>query len=138
MFERLDTFIEEESDEMFFTGGWGDDKIQELEQRIGNSFREELKVFIQKYGLLMGYGLEICACGRTGASQMVDDTISLRKCGLDNKYIVIMNNGEIVYCLDNETGKIVNWGLDNCEAYPEADDMESFIMTYLNEAKEDW
>lgn len=138
MFERLDEFMEEESDEMLATGGWGDDKISELEGELGNPFREELREFIRKYGLLMGYGVEIRACGRTGTSQMVEDTLRLRECGLDDKYIVIMNNDEIIYCLDNETGEIVNWGLDNGEAYPEADDMESFIMTQLEEAREDW
>ena len=69
---------------------------------------------------------------------MHEDTLRLRECGLDDKYIVIMNNDEIIYCLDNETGEIVNWGLDNGEAYPEADDLESFIMTQLEEAREDW
>ena len=138
MFEKLDEFIEEESDEMLVTGGWGDDKIQELEKEINLQFREELKEFIRKYCLLMGYGVEIRACGRTGKSPMVEDTLGLREDGLENKYIVIMNNGEIIYCMDNETGKIVNWGLDNGEAYPEANDLETFIMDQLEDARDNW
>ena len=46
MFEKLDEFIEENDDEMMATGGWGDDKIAELEAAAGLNFREEFKEFI--------------------------------------------------------------------------------------------
>ena len=58
MFEKLDCFIKDNSEEILITGGWGEDKISELEQKLNVSFREELKIFIRKYGLLMGYGVE--------------------------------------------------------------------------------
>ena len=68
----------------------------------------------------------------------VDATIRFRKLGLDDKYLVIEGDGELAYCFDNETGGIVNWGLDNLEIYPEADDLESFILEQLEEGKENW
>ena len=92
----------------------------------------------QKYGFLMGYGVEIAVCGKKGGSYTVDATLSFRKLGLDHKYLVIEGDGELAYCLDNETGGIVNWGLDNLEIYPEADDLESFILEQLEEGKENW
>lgn len=138
MFELLDSFIEDSSDEILITGGWDDSKISELEKELNLPFREEIKEFIRKYGLLMGYGVEIAMCGKNGKLYTVDATLSFRKVGLDDKYLVIEGDGELAYCFDNETGRIVNWGLDNMEIYPEADDLESFILTQLEEGKEDW
>lgn len=138
MFEQLERFIEDNSEEILITGGWDDNKISELEKELNISFREELKEFIRKYGLLMGYGVEIAVCGKNGGSHTVDATLSFRKLGLDDKYLVIEGDGELAYCLDNETGGIVNWGLDNLEIYPEADDLESFILEQLEEGKENW
>lgn len=138
MYEKLDEFIEENPDEMLVTGGWDNDKIAELENQVALSFRDEFKEFIRKYGLLMGYGVEIAACGRTGSSRVVESTIRFRELGLDKKYLVLDGDGELAYCLDNETGKIVNWGSDNGEVYSEADDMESFILAQLEAGKENW
>lgn len=138
MFEKLDCFIKDNSEEILITGGWGEDKISELEQKLNVSFREELKTFIRKYGLLMGYGVEIAVCGKHGGSRMVEVTQSFRKAGLDERYLVIEGDGELAYCLDNETGKIVNWGLDNLEVYPVADSLELFILDDLIEGKDNW
>lgn len=138
MFEQLDRFIEDNSEEILITGGWDDDKISELEKELNISFREELKIFIRKYGLLMGYGVEIAVCGKNGGSRVVEATNSFRKAGLGNKYLVIEGDGELAYCLDNESGEIVNWGLDNLEVYFVADDLESFILEQLEEGKKDW
>ena len=49
MFEKLDRFIKDNSEEILITGGWGEDKISELEQKLNVSFREELKIFIRRY-----------------------------------------------------------------------------------------
>ena len=136
MFEKLDRFIKDNSEEILITGGWGEDKISELEQKLNVSFREELKIFIRRYGLLMGYGVEIAVCGKNGGSRMVEATQNFRKAGLDERYLVIEGDGELAYCLDNESGKIVNWGLDNLEVYPVADNLESFILADLEEAKD--
>lgn len=135
MFEKLDKFIEENSDEILIAGGWGEEKISELEQKLNVSFREELKEFIRKYGLLMGYGVEIAVCGKNDGSRMVEATKSFRKAGLDERYLVIEGDGELAYCLDNENGKVVNWGLDNLEVYPVADNLEAFILDELEEGK---
>ena len=138
MFEKLDEFIEENDDEMMATGGWDDDKIAELEAAAGLNFREEFKEFIRRYGLLMGYGVEIAACGRTGNSRVVENTLRFREQGLEQKYLVLDGDGELAYCLDNETGEVVNWGSDNGEVYPEADNLESFLLSQLEDGKEDW
>ena len=138
MFEKLDRFIKDNSEEILITGGWGEDKISELEQKLNVSFWEELKIFIRRYGLLMGYGVEIAVCGKNGGSRMVEATQNFRKAGLDERYLVIEGDGELAYCLDNESGKIVNWGLDNLEVYPVADNLESFILDDLEEAKDNW
>ena len=48
MFEQLDRFIKENSEEILITGGWDDNKISELEKELNISFREEIKEFIKK------------------------------------------------------------------------------------------
>lgn len=136
MFELLDEFIKENQEEILVTGGWDDNKISELENALNLSFREELKVFIRKYGLLIGYGVEIAACDKNGGSDVVETANSFREYGLADKYIVIDGDGELAYCLDNETGEIVNWGLDSPEVYHTADNLEAFILEQLKEGKD--
>lgn len=138
MFEDLDKFIAENPEEVLVTGGWTDDKISELEKQLSIVFREEVEIFIRKYGVLIGYGVEIAACGRNGHSRFVEDTLRFRKNGLKKKYIVIEGDGELAYCLNNETGEIVNWGLDNLEVYPEAESLESFVLAQFKEGKMNW
>ena len=57
---------------------------------------------------------------------------------MEKKYIVIEGDGELAYCLNNETGEIVNWGLDNLEVYPEAESLESFVLAQFKEGKMNW
>lgn len=66
----------------------------------------------------MGYGVEIAACGGNGYSRFAEATFRFRRNGLEKKYIVIEGEGELAYCLNNETDEIVNRGLDNLEIYP--------------------
>lgn len=75
MFEDLDKFIAENSEEILVTAGRTDDKISELETQLDIAFREEVKIFIRKYGVLIGYGVEIVACGLNGHSRFVEDTL---------------------------------------------------------------
>ena len=51
MFEDLDKFIAENPEEVLVTGGWTDDKVSELEKQLGIAFREEVKIFMRKYGV---------------------------------------------------------------------------------------
>ena len=138
MFENLDKFIAENSEEVLVIVGCTDDKIFELEIQLDIAFREEVKIFIRKYGVLIGYGVEIVAFGLNGHSRFVKDTLRFRKNGLEKKYIVIEGDTELAYCLDNETGKIVNWGLDNLEVYPVAESLESFVLAQFEEGKMNW
>lgn len=138
MFENLDKFIAENSDEVLVTVGCKDDKISELEIQLDIAFREEIKIFIRKYGVLIGYGVEIVAFGLNGHSRFVEDTLCFRKNGLEKKYIVIEGDTELAYCLDNETGEIVNWGLDDLEVYPVAESLESFVLAQFEEGKMNW
>jgi hypothetical protein len=110
----------------------------ELETQLDIAFREEVKIFIRKYGVLIGYGVEIVACGLNGHSRFVEDTLRFRKNGLEKKYIVIEGDSELAYCLNNETGEIVNWGLDNFEVYPVAESLESFLLAQFEEGKRNW
>ncbi len=63
---------------------------------------------------------------------------ALEKNGLEKKYIVIEGDSELAYCLNNETGKIVNWGLDNLEVYPVAENLESFVLAQFEAGKMNW
>lgn len=138
MFEDLDKFIAENSEEILVTAGRTDDKISELETQLDIAFREEVKIFIRKYGVLIGYGVEIVACGLNGHSRFVEDTLRFRKNGLEKKYIVIEGDSELAYCLNNETGEIVNWGLDNFKVYLVAESLESFVLAQFEEGKTNW
>ena len=45
MFEKLDRFIKDNSEEILITGGWGEDKISELEQKLNVSFRRIKNIY---------------------------------------------------------------------------------------------
>ena len=54
----------------------------------------------------MGYGVEILGSGKNGDSSLVRETQRFRGYGLSDKYIVIRNVDEWIYCFDNESGKV--------------------------------
>ena len=43
MFEKLDRFIKDNSEEILITGGWGEDKISELEQKLNLNYSRQYK-----------------------------------------------------------------------------------------------
>ncbi len=47
MFERLDCFIKDNSEEILITGGWGENKISELEQKLNVSYRKNKKYLLE-------------------------------------------------------------------------------------------
>ena len=126
----------ENPEEVLVTGGWTDDKVSELEKQLGIAIREEVKILYAEIwsfdGIWCGDCSVLVAMDILGLLKL---TLRFRKNGLEKKYIVIEGDGELAYCLNNETGEIVNWGLDNLEVYPEAGILACFVLAQLEEAR---
>lgn len=136
--DRLEKFINENQDEMFFTGGITDDQIHHLEQELDLKFHKDMYNFLCKYGLLMGYGIEILGCGKNGISSMVKETKRYREFGLDKEFLVIRNSDEWIYCMNNNTGAISLWYRSKKNHNYKSAHLWDFILQELIEAKDEW
>ena len=134
----LDGFIEENKEEMFTIGGVSDEQIFEMEQDLGLELRNEIRFYLSRYGLIMGYGVEILGGGKDGTSSMVEETVRFRKKGLANEYVVIRNVDEWIYCINNNTGVISSWDQFDKIHLSVGNNFEDYILGELIIAKDDW
>lgn len=95
LLEILNDFIEEGD----FFGEVSDDDITKAEEALELSFPQEYKGFVKKFGSGGICGVEILGVEGSEYASVVESTIRYRKLGLPNKYIVIENVDDFVYCL---------------------------------------
>jgi len=134
----LSTFIEENADEIIVTGGVSEVKIKESEEALGLSFCPEYRDFLARYGMLIGYGVEILGCGRNGTMPVVAETKRFREFGLSEEYIVIRNVDEWIYCINNNDGTVSSWDRSSMNHLMESGSFEKYVTDELLEAKENW
>ena len=135
MFSDLDKFLTENQD-VLITGGVEDEKVNEIEKDLGVTLHPSMKMFLKKYGFLMGYGLEVNGCGRNGESQLVADTLRYRNFGLKERFIVVTDEGEFCYCIDNNSGEILVWYRDNTSYRITNKSLEEYILEELKDGKD--
>jgi cell wall assembly regulator SMI1 len=110
MNNKLVEMINEYIEEGDFIGEFSDDDIKKAEKTLEVSFPTEYKEFVKKYG--SGGICEVDILGVEGAdyASVVESTERYRNLGLPNKYIVIKNVDEFVYCLNTvEDSNVVRW-----------------------------
>ena len=138
MYKELYEFIENNQDDIIITGGVKEEIIHNLEKELGFKFREEIREYLSKYGIIMGYGVEMLGCGKNGESSLIRDTQRFRKVGLEEEYIVIRNVDEWIYCFNNNDGKISSWDRIERNHLIKTNSFEQYILNELVEAKEEW
>ena len=138
MFEHLDEFIQNNRDDIIITGGITEEKIHILEDILDLELNKEIKTFLSRYGIIIGYGIEILGCGKADESSLVRETQRFRKYGLEKEYIVIRNADEWIYCLNNDDGKVSSWDRIDKKHLLKEDSFERYILNELIDAKVEW
>ncbi len=139
----IEKFINENSDEAFFTGGIDHIKISDIEKQLCIKFQESYKWFLSKYGFGGIFGVEILGCGKAGVASVIRETERYRKLGLPLDYVVISNSDEWVYCLDLKDGdkydcKIISWDRIIGVRKIEAESFYEFILQEFKYGKDSW
>ena len=138
MDKELDKFIKENPDDIIITGGVEEEIIHNLENELGIKLRDEVQRYLSKYGIIMGFGVEMLGCGKCGESSLLRETQRFRKVGLEDKYIVIRNVDEWIYCINNNDGNISSWDRDGKKHLIKANSFWKYILNEMVEAKENW
>lgn len=138
MFEQLEVFIKDNRNDIIVTGGITEEKIHILENNLDLKFNKDIKTFLSRYGVIVGYGIEILGCGKNGESSLVRETQRFRKYGLEREYIVIRNVDEWIYCLNNNDGKVSSWDRTDKKHLLKEDSFERYVLNELVNAKEEW
>ncbi len=106
LLEMINEYIEEGD----FIGEVSDDDIKKVEKTLEVRFPTEYKEFVKKYGSGGICGVDILGVEGADYASVVESTDCYRKLGLPNKYIVIENVDEFVYCLNTvEEYNVVRW-----------------------------
>lgn len=137
MTHELQSLIESDND-IFFTGEISENQINEIEKILNITLPKKYKAFLRKYGLIIGYGIEILGCGKGTESSLVRETKRNRKFGLPEKFIVIRNADEWIYCLDILNGKVVSWDRNSKNIIQVNDNFDEYLYNEILEAKEYW
>ncbi len=135
---ELAAFIEENASDIITTGGISEEKIKELEEELGLAFRGEYRDFLGRYGMLLGYGVEILGCGKGEAAPVVTQTKRFRRSGLTHEYLVIRNADEWIYCLSNSDGTVSSWDGESRRHLLVSDSLDEYIFEELSATKRDW
>lgn len=137
MLEKLEKIINND-EEIFWTGEVSEDRINSIEKELNVSFSEEYKLFLRKYGLMIGYGVEILGCGKSTEASVVKETKRYREFGLPSDFIIISSADEWVYCLDLVGGEVFSWDKHNRKPKKVADNFEEYICNEIVQAREEW
>jgi hypothetical protein len=110
MNNKLVEMINEYIEEGDFIGEVSDDDIIKAEKTLKVSFPTQYKEFVKKYGSGGICGIYILGVKGADYESVVESTERYRKLGLPNKYIVLENVDEFVYCLNTvEESNVVRW-----------------------------
>ncbi|WP_339218452.1 SMI1/KNR4 family protein [Paenibacillus sp. FSL H8-0332] len=141
-FEKLESFIQENSDETDFTGGITKEKIVAVETMLKVELPQSYKWFLENYGSGGMFGVDILGQGKSSPT-VVTRTEKLRNFGLPHDYIVIEDCDEFFYCLDTTDTSIgecsvISWDRTSGFNGKRADNFYEFMIQRLNDAKENW
>jgi antitoxin YobK len=129
-YQKIRDLIEEHQKEHSFAKGVSLSTVQDVEELLSVKLPEDYIWFLQHYGEGHLFGSSILGISELGAFSVVKETLDCRRWNMPRNFIVIMNCDEFHYCLDTESGKIMNWSKHESGIYPRQD---SFLEFFLDE-----
>ncbi|KEO80819.1 SMI1/KNR4 family protein [Tumebacillus flagellatus] len=98
--QDIKILITSQEESFFFTGGVGEEDIQDIEAQLNVEVPESYKWFLMNYGFGGINGVLINGVALDKSLQVVKATKSLREYGLPESLVVVENMDEYVYCFD--------------------------------------
>lgn len=141
--DEIIKIIKEKENYSKYSIGINNDKIDEIEQTLNIKLPEDYKWFLKNYGQILIMGVEIYGVLENKILSCVKITEDYRKLGLPNKFVVIENCDEWVYCIDTsniEDGEcyVVDWDRIDGVGFEEYESFLEFFYKRLVTAMENW
>ncbi|MFC0186698.1 SMI1/KNR4 family protein [Fictibacillus aquaticus] len=131
--------INEYFEEGDFSGAISDEDIEKAERALAVHFPLEYKAFLKSYGSGGICGVEILGVEGSEYASVVEGTERYRKLGLPNKYIVIENVDEFVYCLNTVEGyQVVRWDDTSKKEVIRYSSFDEYLQDSFQEAIDNW
>ena len=108
-------------------------ELSSVEEELGISIPEQYLWFLKVYGHGGLNGIETLGVGKNKKMIFKDETLKYRLYGLPEKYIVIENCDEWIYCIDSISGKVVMWS----RGVKQIDEAYNTFIDYLIDRVED-
>jgi hypothetical protein len=122
--------------ELAFLAGASKEKIAAAEQRLGLTFAEDYKAYLEKYGVISARHIELTGIADSKRLNVVDVTLDERRRNpLPQDMYVIENTGiEGVMILQNQSGEIFEW--QNKQIKKLFDNLPDYLLSNVSEDQE--
>jgi antitoxin YobK len=136
--EILQMIDEYEEDKDFF-GKPSEEAIKKAEDRLEVTFPPQYREYVKNYGAGGICGVQILGVEKEDYASVVEDTESYREFGLPQKYIVIEDVDEFIYCLSTvEEYKVIRWDRTTKEEIIRYNTFDEYLQDSFQEAIDNW
>lgn len=121
----------------YFTGGVDIEKVNYIEKELNVKLPDSYKWFLKTFGYGGIEGIEIIGYDRCTPPSVVVKTKEYREYGLPEKYVVIEDCDEFIYCLDtskmeNNECPVISWDMQDLILFEEKNFIRFFFRELLN------
>ncbi len=121
----------------YFTGGVGMEKVDYIEKELSVTLPDSYKWFLKTFGYGGIEGIEIIGYDKCTPPSVVVETKEYREYGLPEKYVVIEDCDEFIYCLDtskmeNNECPVISWDMQDSILFEEKNFIRFFFRELLN------
>ncbi|MED2944266.1 SMI1/KNR4 family protein [Bacillus swezeyi] len=141
MNEQISKMINDYIEKGDFVGAVADEDITKAENKLGCKFPQEYKEFIFIKSYVSGgiCGVEVLGVEGNEYASVVDATERFRNFGLPEKYLVIENVDEFVYCLNTEADhSVIRWNDISKNEIKRYSSFDEYLQDSFQEAIDNW
>ncbi|KAA6472298.1 MULTISPECIES: SMI1/KNR4 family protein [Bacillus] len=139
MNKQISKMINEYIEKGDFVGAVTDEDITNAENQLRCKFPQEYKEFIKSYGSGGICGVEVLGVEGNGYASVVEATERFRNFGLPEKYLVIENVDEFVYCLNTEENhSVIRWDDISKKEIERYSSFDEYLQDSFQEAIDNW
>jgi hypothetical protein len=131
--------IDEYEEDKDFFGKPSEEAIKKAEDRLEVTFPPQYREYVKNYGAGGICGVQILGVEKEDYASVVEDTESYREFGLPQKYIVIEDVDEFIYCLSTvEEYKVIRWDRTTKEEIIRYNTFDEYLQDSFQEAIDNW